>query len=126
MLDVSPPRLFRCNERVSTLIEGHNAGGFERSVGMVGPSSFDRINSLIPQLSALEGLLPCVSEADRVGRAQPHLPLFLPTILVLLSNSVAKHPTLIDGAVVRGLDLEIEAAAVGIHSRVLRILHFDR
>ncbi len=71
VFDVSPSRLFRSNERISTLIEGHNAGSFKSSVGMVGPPSFDRINSLIPQLSALEGLLSCVSEADRSPALSP-------------------------------------------------------
>src|SRR5262249_14424970 len=123
---ITPASLFRSDEGITALVEGHDAGGFERSVGTLGPSRFDRINSLISQLSTIESLLPCLSDTDCIERAKTHLSLFLPTISAHFWDRIAKHPALVGDAAVLRLDLEIEAAAVGIHSRPLCSLDLKR
>src|SRR5262245_19619364 len=75
VLDVAPAWLLRGNESISALIERHHACGFTRSVGSVCSPSFDRVNSLISQLSTLQRFLTGLRETDRVERAQAHLTL---------------------------------------------------
>src|SRR5262245_15081479 len=119
MLDVAPARLLRGNESISALIEGHHARGFKRSVGSVGPPSFDRINSLIPQLSTLQRFLARLRKTDRINRAQPHLTLDIVHFPVLagfgFASGKAVDPRTINRAVALSDDLEIEAATVSKH-----------
>src|SRR5262249_27464282 len=119
VLDVAPTCLLRSNESISALIEGHHARSFKRSVGSVCSPSFDRINSLIPQLSTLQGFVACFREVDRVERAQAHLTLDIVHLSGLAGFGVAggeaKDPRAINRAVALSDDLEIEAATVSKH-----------
>src|SRR5262245_1950552 len=87
-------------------------------------ASSDRVYSMDSQLATVHGGFASLGEADRVERAEAHLALFLPLVAVradrCFGDGVSKEPTLIDPAIRSSLDLEIEAAAVGVHSSVLR------
>src|SRR5262245_62343169 len=119
MLAVTPAGLFRGDERIPALIEGHYARSFKRSVGSVRSPSFDRINSLIPQLSTLQRFLARLRKTDRVERPQAHLTLDIVHLPVLagfgFACGEAIDPRAINRAIALSDDLEIEPAPIGKH-----------
>src|SRR5262245_17176790 len=124
MLDVPPAGSLRGDVGVSALIERHRARRLKHCLGAFRLASSDRVYSLDSQLATAHGSFAGLAEADRVERAEAHLALFLPLDAVradrCFGDGGSEEPTLIGPAIRSGLDLEIKAAAIRVHSRVLR------
>src|SRR5271163_2412692 len=71
---------------------------------------FDRVVAVKPRLAAFERLLPCLGEADGMGRTQPHFPQLA---AFLKTEHPAFRPT--------GAHLQKEPAAVAVIAAVLSL-----
>jgi hypothetical protein len=108
---VAPAGLMRANVCLGCILERDGASGVELALQPLPASFFQRIDAVEPHLAAFAGLLARLGQADRVKRAQTHVPK------LARAGPVPKNPT---RAAFGNLQIQTEAVIDELRLRALR------
>ncbi len=115
MLFVAPASLVRADVGGGRLLERKALGGVQRGANACELSLLDRIDAVELEASGVPRHRPRFRQADRMNRAQPHLP-----------GTALEHVAIDPRFAATCLDVQVEASAIGGHPRSRRSFHLQR